>query len=256
MRKSLYQIAFPVISALFIHAPAFAQSSQTAIDVLKDQGVEVVHEFDAPMNLKGYIGDTGAEHITFYSTGDDKHLIFGTMINDKGENISERMVHSKVIAPKLEAAWERIENSYWVQDGYAGEQPVLYTFTDPNCPYCALFREQMNPWVESNDIQLRHIMVGIIAEDSMEKSAVILKSVNPGELLLRQQKTLREGGIIVDETLVSEGYADVKENNRLMDDLGFGGTPITVYKDSNGNIQIIQGVLGQAQIDTLIKEGF
>lgn len=256
MKTNIFQSTLSVISIFLISASAFAQSETTAIQSLESQGVEIVHEFDAPMNLKGYIGNTGDDLITFYSTEDEKNVIVGTMLNEKGENISERIIQSQVIGPKMKQEWSRVENSSWVQDGYAGEQPVLYTFTDPNCPYCALFRDQINPLIESNEIQLRHIMVGILAQDSIDKAAMILESDNPDDLLHSQQDRIREGGISVDPVLVSKGTSSVKENNNLMRDLGFGGTPTTVFKDANGDIQIIQGAIGKDHLDKLIKESF
>lgn len=256
MNKSIFKVAFPVISTLILQSTAFAQITPNAIQSLESRGVEIVHEFDAPMDLKGYVGNTGNEMITFYTTGDAKTLIVGTMIDENGQNISDLVIQNEVLAPRLEAAWPRIENSHLVQDGFAGDQPVLYTFTDPNCAYCALFGDQMKSLVDSNEIQFRHIMVGIVAPDSLDKAAMILQSDNAEELLHRQQNTLRQGGISVNDRMAKKGTPAVKENNKLMSDLGFYGTPTTIFKDANGKIRIIRGAAGKAQVEALLEESF
>lgn len=256
MKKTFFGLSFSIVSALMTASPAYAEATKTAVQALEEQGIEVVREFDTPMNLKGYVGNAGGQYLTFYATEDESHLIIGTMINANAENLSDQIVQNEVIGPKLKESWPQVENSQWVQDGLAESPKVMYTFTDPNCPYCVMFREKINPWIESNAIQLRHIMVGVITEDSIDKSAMILASDDSEELLHRQQSTMREGGISVDDQLVSEKYAAVKENNKLMSDLGFSGTPTTVFKDHNGDIRVIRGVINEAQIEAILSGDF
>lgn len=249
-------ITLAFILALLCPANAFADDHPTALSVLEEQGVRVIHEFDSALGLRGYIGEAEGQILTFYSSDDGRHLILGDLIGPGGTSLSEQTVQEKVYGPRLESAWPMIEQSHWVQDGSSDAELILYTFTDPNCPYCARFRQQVAPWIESNDIQLRHIMVGILAEDSLAKSAMILKSPSPQTLLKQQQDTIMTGGIDIDRTLMSEGYMAVKANNNLMGDLGFGGTPITVYRDGDGDIQTLQGILDQNKLNQLAEEGF
>lgn len=248
--------AFAFTATLLFPANSQANDQDSAIKELERQGVNVVYEFEAPMGLRGFVGEADGQNLTFYASEDGKNLIIGTMIDGQGNDLSERVIHNQVIKPKLEREWGRLENSRWVQDGSQDAELVLYTFTDPNCPYCAHFRKQINPWIESKTIQLRHVMVGMLAEDSVDKSAMILASDNPGDLLHEQQKTMRQGGIETDGTLVSRGYLDVRDNTNLMGDLGFGGTPMTLYRDHNGDIQVIRGILSANQLKKLKSEGF
>lgn len=44
----------------------------------------------------------------------------------------------------------------------------------PNCPFRNLFWKQARPWVEAGDVQLRHVMVGMLRPDSAGKSAALL----------------------------------------------------------------------------------
>lgn len=249
-------LASLITASFALPSLSFAQKAPSVLDSITAQGVEIVHTFDAPMGLKGYVGDTGGENVTFYVSPDESHLILGTMVDANGRNLSNQIIQEQVVIPKIKQYWEAIEDSAWVQDGSTDAPLVLYTFTDPNCPYCALFREQVDPWVQSEDIQLRHIMVGVIRESSLDKSAMILVSDKGAELLHEQQKNLRSGGIAVDPEVVSNGSMKVWENNNLMGDLGFAGTPVTVFKDESGQIQVIQGILDEARLEALKKGGF
>jgi thiol:disulfide interchange protein DsbG len=61
--------------------------------------------------------------------------------------------------------WAKMEKSHWIRTATKTPRTV-YLFSDPNCPYCNMFWEQARPWVKAGKVQLRHIMVGIIREDS------------------------------------------------------------------------------------------
>lgn len=249
-------LAFAFVTALLFPASSQADGKGTAIEELESQGVSLIHQFETPMGLKGYIGKAQGQTLTFYASPDDQYLILGTLMDRFGNNLSEKIVLDEIVRPRLEDYWTGIEDAQWVQDGSPDADLIFYTFTDPNCPYCAHFRQQIHPWIESKEIQLRHIMVGMLAEDSIEKSAMILESANPGELLERQQKTMRQGGIETDPTLVSKGYVTVKEHNNLMGDLGFDGTPVTVYRDRSGQLQMIRGILDAGTLEKLRRGDF
>lgn len=70
--------------------------------------------------------------------------------------------------------WAQLESATWVLDGKADAPRIVYTFSDANCPYCNHFWEAARPWVNSGKVQLRHLLVGIIREDSPAKAAAIL----------------------------------------------------------------------------------
>ena len=103
-------------------------------------------------------------------------------------------VHAQQQAQNEEAIWQTLEDSHWVQDGADDAERIIYTFTDPNCPYCDQFREQAAPWIDAGRVQLRHIMVGIIKRSSTPKAATILGSDNPEAKLAENRKAYDSGG--------------------------------------------------------------
>lgn len=56
--------------------------------------------------------------------------------------------------------------------------------SDPNCPYCYKFWQAARPWVESGKVQLRHIQVGVIREESRGQVATLLNSKDPAAVLM------------------------------------------------------------------------
>ncbi|WP_444677058.1 thiol:disulfide interchange protein DsbG [Halomonas sp. E19] len=86
-------------------------------------------------------------------------------------------------APLDAQLWQDLEQSHWIQDGDPAAPRVLYTFTDPNCPYCVRFWEMARPWVEAGEVQLRHVMVGILQPNSPAKAAALLGADDPAAAL-------------------------------------------------------------------------
>ena len=145
-----------------------------AIEQLQAKGAEIKGTFDAPNGLKGYAAAYQNNGIALYLTPDGKHVLVGSLFDEQGKDLSAEPLEKLVYAPMSKAIWAKMEKSAWIADGRDDAPRKVYLFSDPNCPYCNMFWEQARPWVESGKVQLRHIMVGIIREDSPGKSAALL----------------------------------------------------------------------------------
>ena len=75
-------------------------------------------------------------------------------------------------------------------------EQIVYAFADPNCGYCNRYWLAARPFVESGQVQLRHLMVGIIGDDSPGKAAAILGAASPGQALASNERNYRAGGIL------------------------------------------------------------
>lgn len=231
-----------LLSTAVIATSVQAEENPPAIQQLEQQGVEVLESFDAPGGMTGYVGEMRGRSLAFYLTPDGDHVIVGTMLDKDGNNLSEASIQELVVGPKFESAWPELEDSHWVRDGDKNADTVIYTFTDPNCPYCYRFRQQAEPWIEAGKVQLRHIMVGILKEDSLTKAATILGSENPEAAMHEHQTSFEQGGIEVDRKRVSAAHLKVKANNSLMQEMGLQATPSTLYRGKDGKITMVQGL--------------
>ena len=137
--------------------------------------------------------------------------------------------------------WANMEKSNWIQDGKKDAPRTVYLFSDPNCPYCNMFWEQARPWVDSGKVQLRHIMVGIIREDSPGKSAALLSAKDPQQALLAHEKAGKASTLKALSKIPADVQAKLDANAQLMNDLELSATPAIFYLDDQGNLQQQQG---------------
>ncbi|PMR73172.1 thiol:disulfide interchange protein DsbG [Billgrantia endophytica] len=208
------------------------------VGALADQGLEIHGEFEAPGGLTGYAASHQGREMALYLTPDGEHAIVGTMVDAEGNDLSEAALDELVRAPQELAAWERLENSHWIQDGDADAPRVLYTFTDPNCPYCRRFWEQARPWVEAGEVQLRHIMVGILQQNSPAKAAALLGADDPAAALHAHSGS---GEDIQPAAQPREVEDQVYRNNQLFDELGLYATPTTLFQH-DGRLERVDGM--------------
>ena len=210
---------------------------------IEKHGFEVMGEFDAPGGLRGFAGVVGGQQpAAAYVTADGTHVLVGSLFNDKGEDVGEAALDRLVAKPMSDKIWARLDASSWVRDGRADAPTVVYTFSDANCPYCHHFWQAARPWVDAGKVQLRHVMVGVIREDSPAKAAAILGAPNPSAVFLQNEHDFSKGGI-KPATSISPALANkLDANQRLMIELGFQGTPGILFRDAQGVVQRVSGM--------------
>ncbi len=209
---------------------------------LQKLGFEVVSEFDAPGGLRGFAGVVGGQQpAAAYLTPDGKHVVVGSLFDAQGNDVGRDLLTAKVAGPMTTKIWSQLENSAWVADGKADAPRVVYTFGDANCPYCHRFWDAARPWVDAGKVQLRHIMVGVIREDSPGKAAAIIGAKDPSAALLENERGFERGGI-KPVAISADVGRKLEANQALMVELGFQGTPGILFKDAEGNVQRRSGM--------------
>jgi len=210
---------------------------------IEKHGFEVMGEFDAPGGLRGFAGLVGGQQpAAAYVTADGKNVMVGTLFNEKGEDVGAAPLEKLVEKPMSDKIWNKLDGSAWVRDGRADAPRVVYTFSDANCPYCHRFWEAARPWVDSGKVQLRHVMVGVIREDSPAKAAAILGAPNPSAVFLQNEHDFSKGGIKPAAKITPELANKLDANQVLMVELGFQGTPGILFRDAEGIVQRVSGM--------------
>lgn len=224
--------------------PATASSQPPAVlKGLQQHGFEVLGEFDAPGGLRGFAGVVGGQQpAAAYVTADGKHVVVGSLFDENGQDVGAAPLDKLVAKPMSDKIWKQLEATTWVRDGRADAPRVVYTFSDANCPYCHRFWEAARPWVDSGKVQLRHVMVGVIREDSPAKAAAILGAPNPSAALLDNEHRFDKGGIAPAATLSPAIANQLNAHQELMIALGFQGTPGILFKDAQGLVQRRSGM--------------
>ncbi len=219
------------------------------IQALVEQGLEIHGEFEAPGGLSGFAASHREREMAVYLTPDGEHAVVGTLLDAEGNDLSAAPLDEHVRSGQEAEVWQQLEQSHWIQDGEAQAARVIYTFTDPNCPYCERLYELSRPWVEAGEVQLRHIMVGILRDDSPAKAATLLGAPDPGAALASHQHS--DSGI--------DGSAQPREieeqvytNNQLFEGLGLMATPTTYYRNEQGRLEKVEGAPDPARLEAMM----
>lgn len=228
---------------------SYADDLPAPVQALADQGLEIHGQFDAPGALRGYGASAQGRDMAIYLTPDKEHAIIGTLMDSQGNDLIEAQLDEHVRAPLEAETWQTLEASHWIQDGDVDAPRTIYTFTDPNCPYCRQLWHAVRPWVEAGEVQLRHIMVGILAPDSPGKAAALLGADDPSTTLHAHESGDQEIEASAQSREIEE---QVYANNQLFEELGLYATPTSAFQreTDNGTLRIdrIEGMPSESRL--------
>ena len=240
-RKLLTLSLSALLGAALLQSPLLqAEELPAAIKKIEAKGAKIVGSFDAPSGLKGYAAQYQNRGMALYLTPDGNVLV-GNLYDADGKDLSMAPLQKLVYEPMAKQVWANMEKSNWIEDGKKDAPRIVYLFSDPNCPYCNMFWEQARPWVDSGKVQLRHIMVGIIREDSPGKSAALLAAKDPQHALHEHEKAGKASTLKALSKIPADVQAKLDANAQLMTDLEVSATPAIFYLDEDGNLQQQQG---------------
>ncbi len=251
------KIIVPVVLLVIGFGSYFALAEQQepeVISYIKQQGVTIIDSFETPAGLTGYAASVEGQPLSIYLTEDKKYAVIGNLINAQGDDLGQEALYELISAPQNEKIWQQLETAKWVLDGNKDAKRIIYTFTDPYCPYCQKLREIADPYIAEGEVQLRHIMVGILQEDSIKKAAAILGADSPEEALQQHIQHVDETSADLNEAVLTNGALLVEKNNLLMEQLGFMATPTSVYKDEKGHVRLIEGMPMRDDINKLFEQ--
>ena len=253
MKKIIATIVLLVIGFGSYFALAEQQEPEV-ISYIKQQGVTIIDSFETPAGLTGYAASVEGQPLSIYLTEDKKYAVIGNLINAQGDDLGQEALYELVSAPQNEKIWQQLDTAKWVLDGDKDAKRIIYTFTDPYCPYCQKLREIADPYIAKGEVQLRHIMVGILQEDSIKKAAAILGADSPEKALQQHIQPADNPTENINEEALANGSLLVEENNLLMEQLGFMATPTSIYKDEKGHVRLIEGMPMRDDIDKLFEQ--
>ncbi|WP_446730863.1 thiol:disulfide interchange protein DsbG [Pseudomonas sp. SST3] len=220
---------------------ALADALPPAIQAVESRGAEVVGSFEAPGGLTGYAARYNGQGIGLYLTPDGEHVLIGTLLDASGEDLTQAPLEKLVYEPLGKEMWQRLEGSTLITDGSADARRIVYVFSDPNCPFCNVFWKQARPWVEAGDVQLRHVMVGMLRPDSAGKSAALLAAEDPEAALNAHEAAGKASKLEPIETISPKVLEELEANLMLMGEMGASATPAIYYLDDEGRLQQQQG---------------
>ena len=191
-----------------------------------------------------------------YTSADGRYAFIGPLLEvaPNGELMNQSTRFSQQFSPKIDMAaiWSSVEKSQYIKEGASDAQAkfIVYGFMDPNCTYCHQSWQLLEPYTKAG-LQIRWIPVGMLAPTSKGKSAALLESGSPGAALVagyRDWNTKKGDAFAVSLAPRQETLDALDANGKLMLAMGARGTPAFVYKDAQGVIQKISGMIPAGEI--------
>jgi thiol:disulfide interchange protein DsbG len=142
------------------------------------------------------------------------------------------------------ARFAQLENTGAVIEGPHETRRILYVFFDPNCFYCHLTWKALQPY-EKAGLQVRLVPVAYQQPSSAGRAAAIMRA--PDRVAAMRENELRydrahfDGGI-APVNVSKDLAAQLDANTKLMHAFGAPGTPLLVWKDSDGRIQVMNAM--------------
>lgn len=230
-------LALPSLAPADDHWPA-------PVKALTAQGLTIHAEFETPAGLTGYAASYERGEVAIYLTADGQHAVVGTLVDAEGTNLSNAALDEHIRAARDAAALDEVENGAWIRDGDSQAPRVIYTFSDPNCPFCRQLWKATRPWVEAGEVQIRHVMVGILAQDSPAKAAALLGAEDPAATLDAHYAGREDIEASAQPRDIEE---QVYDNNQLFESLGLVATPSTFYRNGD-RIERVQGMPSEERL--------
>ncbi len=207
--------------------------------------------FAGPGGLTGVLVQVGegkaAQRSIVWANGDGSALLVGNLVSADGTDLNAGAeVQAGVYkAPAETLAAAALPAARAILS--KGRGPVLTVFMDPNCIFCHKLFKDLEPVMAKGDVRVRFVMVGVIKEDSLAKSATILGMADPLQALTVDEhkfdKAQEEGGIAPSAKPNAAMFATVSANNRLLADAGGHGTPMLLYcSKASGQVKQMEGV--------------
>lgn len=190
-----------------------------------------------------------------YITQDQEALLLGDLYDASGPlKVWSGATDSPVAtSPQptylVQEFWHDLERSPWFKIG-SETAPILYLIADPSCIHCLKMVDRLLPFTQSGKLQIRVILVSFLGEKSEQAAAFILAAQNPTQAFLDYKKNPR----LLNHSssaLSTKALRQRDENNALLVKWGITATPLSIFKDREGNIKVIEGAL--QNVESLLK---
>lgn len=214
------------------------------IAALTNKGLKIDGSLAAPPGLHGYLAEYHGQPIPVYLLPDGQHVVIGTLYDAKGNDLTTPAMREVVgqAGPTLGAAqWNQLAKSSWFVAGNPHAKRVVYAFMDTRCPFCHRMWVASQPLLKQGHVQLRVIVVAVIAPSSLPEGAEVLDASDPLTAWKRNEQDFGHNANPAPAAGSALSRAKIQANTQLFTQLGFPGTPTVVYKDASGKIQAIPG---------------
>ncbi|WP_416430816.1 thiol:disulfide interchange protein DsbG [Piscirickettsia salmonis] len=210
---------------------------------------DVSNEFDAGFNIKGFVIKPKHEGqpLVIYANDSGQFAFFGTLFDQDANNLTASYVNKNIQPKVVSKLLQEAAKTHWFLEGKEDAPHQIYLVAEPNCSICHMLYKNLQPYIQRGQLSIRWIMVAFLKQNSEGKAAAILSAKNPVALLEQDEKTFdlktESGGIVpLAENDISVAVKmALKKNMAFFEKNGMQGTPVVIYKNKQGESQVLPG---------------
>lgn len=240
-----------LLFAFSLTACAKAQDYPAPIRALASKGIAITATLPAPEGFKGFVGSYQGEKLPIYLLPDGKHVVIGSVFDENGNNLTQSPLQVASRPGLTEATWNELGKSTWIAEGSATPKRIVYVFTDTECPYCHKLWLATQPLLVGSDVQVRNIVVAVIAPQSLNRAAAVLDSGDPQATFRQHESSFGHSSVKPAKTVPAATAKRIAANIALMEKLDVHGTPTVVYKDGTGQVRMLSGMPSDDHLKTI-----
>ncbi|GGG06553.1 MULTISPECIES: hypothetical protein [Cysteiniphilum] len=141
---------------------------------------------------------------------------------------------------EAEALRKAFDQTNYIQQGLLESPHKIYIIFDPNCGFCSILFDSLEPYVNAKKLSIRWVPLGILHETSIIKSLEILTAEEQIEAL-KQSKNNKARSLLYRQYVPTEKDIELlKQNHAALDGL-VKHVPIVLYKNELGRARIAGG---------------
>lgn len=149
---------------------------------------------------------------------------------------------------------QRLSHAHWVAQGKGPH--VLYMIFDPNCPYCHVVFDELQPLIKPMGATVRYVPVGYLTPSSLGKAAAMLEAKDPLAAITKNEREFNMehfGGL--QEILPSSATEKALEKNlAILRATGQSIVPTLIYRSRRGKTVIIRGGLDTRDMRSVLRD--
>ena len=138
---------------------------------------------------------------------------------------------------------DAVDKASWFDVGSATAPNLLYMVADPGCPFCHQTWDYIRPFIASNQLRVRVIMISFL-KGSDPKAMEIMASPKPGIRYMETDAGAHMGTMKIDPN--SDHYKSMAghllNNRQFTEKFAIEGTPFLAYQDKEGQFYISKGL--------------
>lgn len=163
--------------------------------------------------------------------------------------------------------WNLMEKRLtFIQEGHHG--PIIYDFTDTNCPYCHLIYATEAHLIREGKLTVRYVPVAIIKPSSMPEAAAILQATNPIAALQYDEQKIGNSmatgahaalphatdaiGKASPKTI--EAIKEIEVNDHFLREINVNELPDIIYLPKKGKLGLITGYISHKQFLVILPQ--